>query len=99
MQSGRRTAIGRRNYAMLMILARLGLRAPEVIAIQLDDIDWRAGTILIRGQGQTARPHAAARGTPARPSSITSRMVAVDRRAPCSSLTRCRIGRSLMRRS
>ena len=42
-------AVGRRNYAMLMVLARLGLRAPEVIAIQLDDIDWRAGTILIRG--------------------------------------------------
>lgn len=45
-------ATGRRNYAMLMVLARLGLRAPEVIAIQLDDIDWRAGTILIRGKGK-----------------------------------------------
>jgi len=45
-------AIGRRNYAMLMILARLGLRALEVIAIQLDDIDWRASTILIRGKGK-----------------------------------------------
>jgi site-specific recombinase XerD len=45
-------AVGRRNYAMLMIMARLGLRAPEVIAIQLDDIDWRAGTILIRGKGK-----------------------------------------------
>lgn len=45
-------ATGRRNYAMLMILARLGLRATEVIAIQLDDIDWRAGTILIRGKGK-----------------------------------------------
>jgi integrase len=37
---------------MLMILARLGLRAPEAIAIQLDDIDWRAGTILIHGKGK-----------------------------------------------
>ncbi|NOX96277.1 MAG: tyrosine-type recombinase/integrase [Alphaproteobacteria bacterium] len=45
-------AIGRRNYAMLLIMARLGLRAPEVIAIELDDIDWRAGDILIRGKGQ-----------------------------------------------
>ena len=45
-------AVGRRNYAMLMVLARLGLRAPEVIAIQLDDIDWRAGAILIRGKGK-----------------------------------------------
>jgi site-specific recombinase XerD len=44
--------IGRRNYAMLMILARLGLRAPEAIAIQLNDIDWRAGTILVRGKGK-----------------------------------------------
>jgi integrase/recombinase XerD len=45
-------AIGRRNYAMLLLMARLGLRAPEVIAIQLDDIDWRGGTILIRGKGK-----------------------------------------------
>jgi site-specific recombinase XerD len=45
-------AVGRRNYAMLTVLARLGLRAPEVIAIQLDDIDWRAGTIMIRGKGK-----------------------------------------------
>jgi site-specific recombinase XerD len=44
--------IGRRNYAMLLLMARLGLRAPEVIAIQLDDIDWRAGEILIRGKGK-----------------------------------------------
>jgi integrase/recombinase XerD len=44
--------VGRRNYAMLLLIARLGLRAPEVIAIQLEDIDWRAGTILIRGKGK-----------------------------------------------
>jgi integrase/recombinase XerD len=44
--------VGRRNYAMMLLLARLGLRAPEVIAIQLDDIDWRSGTILIRGKGK-----------------------------------------------
>jgi len=45
-------AIGRRNYAMLLLMARLGLRALEVIAIQLDDIDWRSGEILIRGKGK-----------------------------------------------
>jgi len=45
-------AIGRRNYAMLLLMARLGLRAPEVIAIQIDDIDWRTGEILIRGKGK-----------------------------------------------
>tara|TARA_B100000378_G_scaffold248428_1_gene221185 strand:- start:2874 stop:4115 length:1242 start_codon:yes stop_codon:yes gene_type:complete len=43
---------GRRNYAMLMLVARLGLRPPEVTAIELDDIDWRAGEILIRGKRQ-----------------------------------------------
>jgi len=44
-------SVGRRNYAMLLLMARLGLRAPEVVAIQLDDIDWRSGEILIRGKG------------------------------------------------
>lgn len=47
----RRTAIGRRNYAILLLLARLGLRAGEVIALQLEDINWRAGEILVRGKG------------------------------------------------
>jgi integrase/recombinase XerD len=42
---------GRRNYAMIILLARLGLRAPEVIAVRLDDIDWRAGELLVRGKG------------------------------------------------
>jgi integrase/recombinase XerD len=44
--------MGRRNHAMVLLLARLGLRAPEVIAMQIDDIDWRAGEILVRGKGQ-----------------------------------------------
>jgi len=43
---------GRRNYAMVLLIARLGLRAPEVIAIQIDDIDWRAGEIIVRGKGK-----------------------------------------------
>lgn len=42
---------GARDYAMLLLMARLGLRAFEVIAIQLDDIDWRAGELLVRGKG------------------------------------------------
>jgi site-specific recombinase XerD len=49
----RRTAIGRRNYAILLTLARLGLRAAEVAALRLDDIDWRAGEIVVRGKGRT----------------------------------------------
>jgi len=47
----RRTAAGRRDFAMLMLLARLGLRAGEVRALELEDIDWHAGELLIRGKG------------------------------------------------
>ena len=46
----RRTAAGRRDYAVLVLLARLGLRAGEVAALQLDDVNWRAGEVLIRGK-------------------------------------------------
>ncbi|MGH9249310.1 MAG: site-specific integrase [Acidimicrobiales bacterium] len=49
----RRRAIGRRDYAILVLLARLGLRAAEVAALRLDDIDWRAGEIVVRGKGRT----------------------------------------------
>src|SRR5260370_13973581 len=42
----------RRNYAMVLLLARLGLRAQEVIAMQVDDIDWRSGEVLVRGKGK-----------------------------------------------
>ena len=47
----RATASGRRDYAVLLLLARLGLRAGEVVALQLDDINWRAGEITVRGKG------------------------------------------------
>jgi len=47
----RATAIGRRDRAILSLLARLGLRCCEVAALCLDDIDWRAGEITIRGKG------------------------------------------------
>ena len=43
---------GARDHAMLLLMARLGMRAPEVMAVQLDDIDWRTGQILVRGKGQ-----------------------------------------------
>jgi site-specific recombinase XerD len=42
------TPIGKRNYAILLLLARLGLRAKEVMRLRLNDIDWRHNTILIR---------------------------------------------------
>jgi site-specific recombinase XerD len=47
----RGTAIGRRDFAILTVLVRLGLRAGEVAALRLDDIDWRAGELLVRGKG------------------------------------------------
>jgi site-specific recombinase XerD len=42
---------GRRNYAILLLLARLGLRAGEVVALTLEDIDWEYGRVRIRGKG------------------------------------------------
>jgi integrase/recombinase XerD len=50
-RSNRRTASGRRNYAILLLLARLGLRAGEVVFLELDDIDWKAGSLSVRGKG------------------------------------------------
>lgn len=47
----RRRDIGRRDYAVLMLLARLGLRAGEVAALGLDDIDWHHGEVVIHGKG------------------------------------------------
>ncbi len=49
----RATTIGRRDFAILTLLSRLGLRAGEVAALELDDIDWRAGELTIRGKGST----------------------------------------------
>ena len=47
----RRTATGRRDYAILTVLVRLGLRAGEVAALTLDDIDWRVGELVVVGKG------------------------------------------------
>jgi integrase/recombinase XerD len=44
----RRTAVGRRDYAILVLLARLGLRAGEVASLELNDIDWSAGQLSVR---------------------------------------------------
>lgn len=48
----RTTALGRRDYAILLLLARLGLRASEVATLCLDDIDWQSGQLTIRGKGR-----------------------------------------------
>jgi integrase/recombinase XerD len=57
----RRRAAGRRDFAILVLLARLGLRAGEVAALSIDDIDWRAGAVVVTGKGnrreQMPLPH------------------------------------------
>jgi len=47
----RSTPAGRRNRAILLLLVRLGLRAGEVAALELDDIRWRSAELVVRGKG------------------------------------------------
>lgn len=47
----RSTPVGRRDYAILLLLARLGLRGGEVAGLQLEDVDWRSGEICVLGKG------------------------------------------------
>jgi integrase/recombinase XerD len=47
----RDSARGRRDYAVLVLLARLGLRGGELVALELDDIDWRAGELQLKRKG------------------------------------------------
>jgi site-specific recombinase XerD len=51
----RRTPIGRRDYAVVLLMLRLGLRAGEVAALTLDDVDWVAGEIVVHGKGTVGR--------------------------------------------
>lgn len=48
----RRTLVGARDYAVLGLLGRLGMRAGEVAALQLDDLDWQTGEIVIHGKSR-----------------------------------------------
>jgi integrase len=50
-QQNQTTPLGRRNYAIMLLLARLGLRAGEVVRLNLEDIDWENGVIRIRRKG------------------------------------------------
>ena len=53
----RTTAVGRRDFAILTALSRLGLRAFEVARLQLSDIDWRAGELIVRGKDDRHAAH------------------------------------------
>jgi site-specific recombinase XerD len=48
----RGTSTGQRDHAILLLMARLGLRAGEVVSMTLDDLDWECGEIVVRGKGQ-----------------------------------------------
>jgi site-specific recombinase XerD len=50
-QCDRSTDVGVRNLAILTLVARLGLRSIEIARLELDDLDWRAGEIVVRGKG------------------------------------------------
>ena len=47
----RRRSTGRRDYAVILLILRLGLRANEVATLRLDDLDWRAGQLTVHGKG------------------------------------------------
>jgi integrase/recombinase XerD len=97
----RRTVTGRRDYAIVLLLARLGLRAGEVAFLELDDIDWDAGAVSVRGKGdqRTALPLPAAVGTAIAAylrhgrQRSTSRRVFLRSKAPVRGfLSQCAIG-------
>lgn len=50
--TNRSSVRGHRDYAILLLLARLGLRAGEIVTLELGDIRWRAGEIIVRGKGR-----------------------------------------------
>ena len=50
-RTDRSTPHGRRDHAILMLLARLGLRTCEIVRLELEDIDWEIGEITVRGKG------------------------------------------------
>jgi integrase/recombinase XerD len=90
------TPTGRRDLAILTLLARLGLRRGEVAALLLDDIDWRAGELAVRGKGRRAErlPLPADVGEPlaaylkdGRPQSAEGRSAFVRVKAPHRALT------------
>ncbi len=92
----RGSSTGRRDYAILLMLARLGLRAGEVAALRLADVDWRTGELVVVGKGRRSErlPLPADVGAAivgylraGRPATAQDRSVFVRVRAPHSGLT------------
>jgi site-specific recombinase XerD len=93
---GRATAAGRRNFAILVMLVRLGMRSGEVARLELDDVDWRSGEIVVRGKANRVErlPLPADVGEAiaeylrdGRPTGVAGRAVFVRVTAPCRALT------------
>lgn len=79
----RRTVTGRRDYAMVLLLSRLGLRSGEVARLSLDDVDWRAGELRVVGKGNRGE-------TLPLPADVGSAITAYLRRGrPASAVGRC----------
>jgi site-specific recombinase XerD len=102
----RRTRMGQRDLAMLMLLARLGLRAGEVRRLSLDDLDWRAGEFIVRGKGSRVErlplPPDVGEALTAylrrgRPVTALSRAVFVRVRAPHRPLTSSAVTNAVLR--
>lgn len=98
---GRGTSAGLRDYAVLLLLARLGLRAVEVARLRLEDLDWRRGELLVRGKGNRDErlplPHEVGEAIVAylqgaRPADAGFREVFAADRAPRRPLTREAVG-------
>ena len=102
----RESARGRRDYAILMLLTRLGLRAAEVAGIRLGDVDWRQGVLTVRGKGSAldelpvpadvgaAMANYVRHGRPR----TSSRLLFVSVRAPFAGLSAASVG-SVVRRA
>ena len=103
----RKTAVGRRNHAILLLLARLGVRAGEVINLSLDDIDWALGADYHSRQGREIGSTAIAgrRGDgpgrlfAARPAAFSSRRVFLRHRAPLTGFANPSTLSSIVRRA
>jgi len=77
----RRSLIGRRDAAIVQLMVRLGLRASDVAALQLDDLDWRSGEIALRGKGRRESRLPL-------PRDVGRVLAAYIRRRPCTSCRR-----------
>ena len=80
----RASAVGRRDRAILLLLARLGLRAGDIVHLRLSDIDWKGASIQVSGKGRRSHPIAADprsgsgdRGLPEKRSAADQRRYAV----------------------